>query len=56
MAARRTGGLGKGLDALIPVKKPAEKVQSEQNQIKSNTTDDKKTVSPEKPEENPPPH
>ena len=52
MAARRTGGLGKGLDALIPVKKPAEKVQSEQNQIKSNTTDDKKTVTAEIPEEN----
>ena len=44
MAARRTGGLGRGLDALIPAKKTAEKPAADQN-IKS----EKKAPEPPKP-------
>ena len=46
MAARRTGGLGRGLDALIPAKKTAEKPAADQN-IKS----EKKATEPPKPEQ-----
>ena len=44
MAARRTGGLGRGLDALIPEKKTAEKPAADQN-----INSEKKAPEPPKP-------
>ena len=47
MAARRTGGLGRGLDALIPAKKTAEKPAADKSVVKT----EKNKPDPSKPEQ-----